>query len=70
MIISILEDEWDRRITEENWKRKEQFERNLLHYKNLVVELNKQWAKEIKIALETKKEDIPRHWWEWFKNTF
>ena len=68
MIIWILTDEWDRWLTEQDWKYKEQFERNLNHYKNKLDELNEQWQKEILLALKTKKDnewtkdELPQFW--------
>lgn len=54
-IVDILKAEWDKWLTTENWRREEQYNRNLNYYENKVKELNLEWQKQIQEAL-TKKE--------------
>lgn len=55
-IVKVLENEWDRRLVEDNGKWKEQFERNLAYYKWEVEKLNKIRQKENLLALQKRND--------------
>lgn len=60
-VISIFEKEKDRWYNESDWKWKEQFDRNLLHYKERLKTLNEERNKQILLVLsknENKETNI------------